>query len=64
MLHLSEVSFILILSVFFCKKSILAESPSIQRRLIDQNSTTNTNESEQEIIIANGNKYFKIYPEA
>jgi hypothetical protein len=38
-------------------KVILAESPTIQRPLTDVNPTTNTNESEQEIIVANGNDY-------
>ncbi len=38
-------------------KFILAESPVIQRPLTDINPTTNTNESEQDIIVANGNDY-------
>jgi hypothetical protein len=38
-------------------KLILAESPVIQRPLTDINPTTNTNESEQDIIVANGNDY-------
>lgn len=39
------------------KKFILAESPIMQRPLTDVNQTINTNESEVDIIVANGNYY-------
>jgi len=47
----------------FLKKSILAESPTIQRPLTDLDLTTTTNidESEQQVIIADGNEYCEIY---
>ncbi len=57
---LLEVSFI---SNDFLKKSILAESPTIQRPLTDLDLTTTVNidESEQQVIIADGNEYCEIY---
>ncbi len=61
MRHLLEVSFI---SNDFLKKSILAESPTIQRALTDLDlttTTTNIDESEQQVIIADGNEYCEIY---
>ena len=56
MLHLLEVTNPYNLD--FLTKLFLAESPTIPRPLMDVTTTTNTNETEQDITVANGNECF------